>query len=52
MTTALDTSCSEKTMVLSARRGFLHMHVFSSLQVYQKKVIELQRAIVPELLGV
>ena len=24
MTTALDTSCSENTMVLSARRGFLH----------------------------
>jgi hypothetical protein len=24
MTTTLDTSCSENTMVLSARRGFLH----------------------------
>ena len=30
MTTTLDTSCSENTMVLSARRGFLCMHVFSS----------------------
>ena len=29
MTTALDTSCSENTMILSARRVF-RMHVFSS----------------------
>ena len=29
MTTALDTSCSENTMVLSARRGFLHACIFS-----------------------
>ena len=28
MTTALDTSCSENTMVLSARRGFLHACIF------------------------
>jgi hypothetical protein len=32
MITTLDTSCSENTMVLSARRGFLQcMHVFSSI---------------------
>jgi hypothetical protein len=30
MTTTLDTSCLENTMVLSARRGFC-MHVFSSI---------------------
>jgi hypothetical protein len=28
MTTTLDTSCSENTMVLSARRGFLHACIF------------------------
>jgi hypothetical protein len=28
MTPALDTSCSENTMVLSARRGFLHACIF------------------------
>ena len=28
MTTTLDTSCSENTMVLSARRGFLHSCIF------------------------
>jgi hypothetical protein len=28
MTTTLDTSCSENTMVLSARRGFLHARIF------------------------
>ena len=28
MTTALDTSCLENTMVLSARRGFLHACIF------------------------
>jgi hypothetical protein len=28
MTTPLDTSCSENTMVLSARRGFLHACIF------------------------
>ena len=28
MTTNLDTSCSENTMVLSARRGFLHACIF------------------------
>ena len=28
MTTAQDTSCSENTMVLSARRGFLHACIF------------------------
>ena len=36
MTTTLDTSCSENTMVLSARRlgeGFC-MHVFSSIEVF------------------
>ena len=27
-TTTLDTSCSENTMVLSARRGFLHACIF------------------------
>jgi hypothetical protein len=26
--TTLDTSCSENTMVLSARRGFLHACIF------------------------
>jgi hypothetical protein len=30
MTTTLDTSCSENTMVLSARRGFLHACIFYS----------------------
>ena len=30
MTTTLNTSCSENTMVLSARRGFLHA-CFSSI---------------------
>ena len=34
MTTTLDTSCSENTMVLSARREFLCMHVFSSYSIY------------------
>ena len=28
MTTTLDTSCSENTTVLSARRGFLHACIF------------------------
>jgi hypothetical protein len=28
MTTTLNTSCSENTMVLSARRGFLHACIF------------------------
>ena len=28
MITTLDTSCSENTMVLSARRGFLHACIF------------------------
>ena len=28
MTTTLDTSCSENTMVLSAKRGFLHACIF------------------------
>jgi hypothetical protein len=28
MTTTLDTSCSENTMILSARRGFLHACIF------------------------
>ena len=28
VTTTLDTSCSENTMVLSARRGFLHACIF------------------------
>jgi hypothetical protein len=28
MTTILDTSCSENTMVLSARQGFLHPCIF------------------------
>jgi hypothetical protein len=28
MTTTLDTSCSENTMVLSAMRGFLHACIF------------------------
>jgi hypothetical protein len=28
MTTTLDTSCSENTMVLSAGRGFLHVCIF------------------------
>jgi hypothetical protein len=28
MTTTLDTSCSENTMVLSARRGFMHACIF------------------------
>jgi hypothetical protein len=28
MTTTLDTSCSENTMVLSARRGFPHACIF------------------------
>jgi hypothetical protein len=28
MTTTLDTSCSENTMDLSARRGFLHACIF------------------------
>jgi hypothetical protein len=28
MTTTLDTSCSENTMVLSARRRFLHACIF------------------------
>ena len=28
MTTTSDTSCSENTMVLSARRGFLHACIF------------------------
>jgi hypothetical protein len=28
MTTTLDTSCSENTMVLSARLGFLHACIF------------------------
>ena len=28
MTTTLDTSCSENTMVLSARQGFLHACIF------------------------
>jgi hypothetical protein len=28
MTTTLDTSCSENTMVLLARRGFLHACIF------------------------
>ena len=36
MTTTLDTSCSENTMVLSAGEGFC-MHVFSSIQqIYQQ----------------
>jgi hypothetical protein len=28
MTTTLDTSCSENTMVLTARQGFLHACIF------------------------
>ena len=28
ITTTLDASCSENTMVLSARRGFLHAWIF------------------------
>jgi hypothetical protein len=28
MTTTLDTSCSKNTMILSARRGFLHACIF------------------------
>jgi hypothetical protein len=31
MKTTLNTSCSENTMVLSARRGVSALHVFSSL---------------------
>ena len=32
MSTTLDTSCSENTMVLSARRGFLHACIFYTLK--------------------
>jgi hypothetical protein len=34
MTTTLNTSCSENTMVLSARRGFLHAFIFLFLEAY------------------
>ena len=35
MTTTLDTSCSENTMVLSARRGFLHACMLCSTNMKQ-----------------
>jgi hypothetical protein len=40
MTTALDTSCSENTMVLSARRGFLHACIFSYM-IYMHTFLQL-----------
>ena len=36
MTTTLDTSCSENTMVLSEGEGFC-MHVFSSINIFSLK---------------